>query len=64
MRKLNGHKEHIASVLLCDVTAYAEVFTEPLLRNGLHNPLVLLLRALLSNGCSVAQPFLHGANTP
>jgi hypothetical protein len=26
------------------------VFTEPLLRNGLHNPIVLLLRALSGNG--------------
>jgi hypothetical protein len=26
-----------------DFTAYAEVFTEPLLRNGLHNPFVPLL---------------------
>jgi hypothetical protein len=25
---------------LCDVTAYEEVFTEALLRNGLHNPVV------------------------
>jgi hypothetical protein len=29
--------------------------------NGLHNPVVLLLRALLSTAISVAQQFVHGA---
>jgi hypothetical protein len=47
MHKLNGHKESTAAVLLRDVTAYVEMFTEPLPRNGLHNP-VLVLRACIT----------------
>jgi hypothetical protein len=38
-----------ASLLLTQI--YREyMFTEPLLKNVLHNPVVLLVRALLSNG--------------
>jgi hypothetical protein len=42
------------------------VFTEPLPRNGLHNPALLLLRAgiTLATAVPVAQQLLYGANTP
>jgi hypothetical protein len=42
------------------------VFKEPLPRNGLHNPFVILLRAsvFLETAVFVAQPFLHGENAP
>jgi hypothetical protein len=48
MRKLHEHKENTVAVLLCDVTAYAEVFTKPLPRNPFFNCYV---RELLNKGC-------------
>jgi hypothetical protein len=42
-RLLTDHTENTAS----QFAAYLEMFTEPLSRNGLHNPLRLLLRACI-----------------
>jgi hypothetical protein len=39
------------------------VFREPLPRSGLHNSIVACVH-YLEAAVSVAQPFLHGANTP
>jgi hypothetical protein len=65
-RKLHGHKENTAAVFLCDVAAYAEVC---LLSRSLETGCITALfyccvRILLRNAVSVAQQFLHGANTP
>jgi hypothetical protein len=64
MLKLYGHKENIVAVLLCGITAYAEVFTEPLPRNGLTPFSIVACVYYLAAAVSVAQPVLHGANKP
>jgi hypothetical protein len=66
IRKLREHKENTVTVLLYDVTVYVEVcLPSRCLEMGCVTPLCYCcVHVLLSNGCSVAQPFLHGANTP
>jgi hypothetical protein len=51
MRKLHRHKENTA-VVLCDVTAYAEVcLPSRCLETGCIIPFYCCVRVLLSNGC-------------
>jgi hypothetical protein len=50
----------VTSLHLC-----GSVFTEPVPRSGLHNPVVLLLvRILLRNGCVCGSTVLAWGNTP
>jgi hypothetical protein len=53
MRKLHGHKENTAAVLLCDVTAYVLVcLSSRCLETGCITPLFYFcMRVLLSNSC-------------
>jgi hypothetical protein len=52
MRKLHGHKGNTAAVLLCDVTAYAEVcLPRRCLETGCITPLFCCVHVLLRNGC-------------
>jgi hypothetical protein len=58
---------HMIAKNCWDVTSLrlrGNVFTEPLPRSRLHNSVVPLLVRVLETAVPVAQPFLHGTNTP
>jgi hypothetical protein len=62
-----ANTSHMIAKHCCVVTSLrmrGSVFTKPLPRSGLHNHVVSLLRACITEtAVSVDQPFLHGTNT-